>query len=867
MAKSSNDGEPEIYQKYDAEQDEYWDGLRRELERIKEELDSSNFELSQGLNISRQLVVDFMNASRRGLPIDRSNLKKLWHYLTSVELLKGKRLSKEIKKKRREIGNDNLDRLLLAAGFLPETPVLNADPSRHEDISRVVTSLSEFPKDKDPSVFSRLINDIQEVITQALLKDESIQGREKVEAWLKKQVKVDERISKQFWKAINKLLISGKNELTYSELFQLLQCIKINSKWDNSCLKMRISKCEFTTLTFSLQDYCELPEIADELKQTALDAENEFSRDDNEIREINLLDPVIRVSIACLFSSGTKQVIWQYSSSATHFENMLAALEKGLGYLDELDLIHFSNVAQGKQDYSLVKNSVVYKPRVSQGQSFNVRSDKRYSGIWVDQSLVIGSLQAVLIAVRNWLCDVFTDAKQQTDYYEVCQHVAAIEENLLTIRKDLDESVLKYSTIQEKGKQNYLFISNRLKETIDRITKIQAEKLNNNEPIQRLFENNFKRNLSMAYLMSARYAHTQGNLPKAKAMEFLNNQLLEEIEELKEYIPVKILGIVEELIGKLLSGSSKTAFTYEARRKLFDEEFRPAVEALKDYIYDENLSIGNFKGRFDFDVYLAASELFGNVARLDFYFCQADNLDDVKRLATISIPNFLQSAYYSAKIGRRQRAAQWLAYVSRSYCRLGKGEEEGEEVGEKAKAYADLAEQVLIPRIEPEQKNRYQRAILAEVNLARGEKLLLIDRKYDEAIPHFLQSLKGAIYIGFARIIADSLYGIARAARHQGNYRIVASLENSQVFDRDALQGKEPLFNEKNQAWEENEMAAYVIRFFNELDIQKDWSSVAEEFEKQAKRIWHKWFVDTNGEGKHPIEIEIERGQFLNKLK
>jgi hypothetical protein len=847
MAKSSNDSEPDIYKKYDEEQDEYWEKFRQELETIKEELDSSNFELSQGLNISRQLVVDFMNKSRRGLPIDRSNLKRLWHYLTSVELLKGKRLSKEIKKKRKEIGNDDLDRLLMAAGFLPETPVLNPDPNRYDEISRVVSSLSEFPKDKDGSAFSRLINEIGQEITQALPKDEDIQGRTEAEDWLKKQAAVNQRISKKFWKAINKLFISGKNEFTYSELFQLLQSIKNNSKWDNSCLKMRISKCEFTTLTFSLQDYCELKEIKKELDRAALDAENEFGQDDNEIKEISLLDPVISASITCLFSSGKKQVIWQHSSSATHFENMLAALEKGLGYLGKLDLIHFSNVAQGKQKYSLAKNSVTYRPKIRESNDRDVRMDKSYSGVWVDRSLVIGSLQAALIAVRSWLCDFLVEPEQQENYYQVCQDVAAIEENLLKVRKALDNSLQQHSITREIGKENNLFISNYLRTEINNIIRIKEEKLKDNEPINKLFRNNLQRNLCTACLMGARSAHTQGDLQKAKNyLDYLSN------EALAENAPAKILVTIEKLIGKWLSGSSEFEFTYEGRQKLFDKKFKPEVRALKDYI-----AAGHDRGRFNFDVCLAASELFGNFARLDFYFCQADNLNDVERLAKISIPNFLNSAYYSAKIGRRQRAADWLAYVSRSYCRLG-------EIG-KAKDYADLAEQVLMSRIEPQHKQRSRLAVLAEINLARGE-LLLINGEYKEAIPYFLESLKGAIYIGFICIIADSLYGIARAARHEGNYRIVASLEK--VFDQNAFQGTKLRLNEKNQAWEENKIAADVIRFLNNLEnIEQDWSSVADEFENQAKRIWHKWFVDNHGEGKHPIEIEIERGQFLNRLK
>ena len=64
---------------YEQMQLHYWEQLRQELQRYKAELGTSHSELAEGMGISRQPVVSFMQKSRQDLPIYRSNLIRLWN--------------------------------------------------------------------------------------------------------------------------------------------------------------------------------------------------------------------------------------------------------------------------------------------------------------------------------------------------------------------------------------------------------------------------------------------------------------------------------------------------------------------------------------------------------------------------------------------------------------------------------------------------------------------------------------------------------------------------------------------------------------------------------------------------------------------
>ena len=244
-------------------------------------------------------------------------------------------------------------------------------------------------------------------------------------------------------------------------------------------------------------------------------------------------------------------------------------------------------------------------------------------------------------------------------------------------------------------------------------------------------------------------------------------------------------------------------------------------------------------------------KFFARSARLDF----CSELESVQKLDTAA-ENFLMAAYCSSKIGLRLKAAHLLANASRVYCRLGDGD--------RSQKLANLTENIIKAEMKPTDVFSYQEAILAEVNIARGERLLLIDGSFTEALKLFFLSLKGSIYLGFTRLIAQNFYNIARVCEKLKTSKLKFAMLLAKYFDRQYLE----LFDQ-TKGWEKIKVTTEAMNFLNSLDASADWETIAKLFKEQAKSIWHQWFEETNPgkEGNHPVEDAIDNYQFLCRLK
>ncbi|MGB3692148.1 MAG: hypothetical protein WBG70_08860 [Spirulinaceae cyanobacterium] len=469
-------------------------------------------------------------------------------------------------------------------------------------------------------------------------------------------------------------------------------------------------------------------------------------------------------------------------------------------------------------------------------------NSKNYFGVWIDESTLTGGTQAIIIAVRKWLEDNLTDDNQRKIYIDFCKRISKAEGDLAKAIRSLEQYSLQ-------NKQDCHSASSYAKKALDSAIAIKQElSATNGSIFKELYEKNLERKLAMAYLVKARIAHTEGNIilgrEKLNCVKKIPNKFK------TEYVPVGILNEVENLNARFLSGNREFL---DDEIRIWQKQIERYLEELRDYIYTERLEVGNYQARFDFDVYLAVTEVFGNIALFNFYCCKAQDFVNPED----HIKYFLFAAHYSAKIGQKQKTASWLAYISRLYCRLGDKK--------KAESFCEVAEDILTTAIEPLYSLRYRESIFTETHLAKGEKLLLIDREPSLAVVSFLKALNGSIYIGFARLIADSFYGIARASKHLGNHRIGKSFRECVIFN-DALQEGKLWLDENKQSWQENKIAANALKFLNELDLETCWSDVSNQFKQEAKNIWHGWYLDSNLEGEHPFEKEIEEELFLGYL-
>ncbi|MBW4517882.1 MAG: hypothetical protein KME11_21980 [Timaviella obliquedivisa GSE-PSE-MK23-08B] len=855
--------------KYDEEQKQFWQNLHQVLEQFKADLEATNVELAQGLGISRQPLVTFMQTlGDRGLSIHRVHLVKLWDFLTSPSLLEHKKISKGAKQKRLQLRKEGADRLLEAAGFLPSARSNRSN--REQQSQRIRAMLASLP-DIGFANFNSLINDLEVAIrarafpyTQQLPSEQTSNPNllsipDRIQALFSEPLK-SEISSPIILGEIQRFLAtasaSGRFDLNDVELFELGSSILSDRHLKQSInpyIRVKVYQCQFTVLTFSLQHYLDDTEtvLKKELKQSQLAVESQLYYDDSRTRfgekydfaESKSVDSpfIMEAKIICQFPEIDEEICWLYRSSATHIENTLTALAIGMGYCQHLELIESSTRSLSQQGYGLVKASVAFR---EVGAEAGTGEGGIYESTWVDRGTIKAIIQSSLNATSKWLSDKLERQENYKNYYIVCQAVAEIENALAQGRKLLNDYAFRQ--IKDSSANRYLG-----KRVLDKVQELQRDMLRDNPILQDCFGAYLKRQSCFANLTCARSAHVEGNLTQARKFLDEVERRLRGDSNIQQCLEIKILYEIEWMVHQFFSGDSTFLSTKQWQSSLVDR-----LSMLNQYIAQQNLRYGKYSGRFDFSTYLCASEIFGRIARLNLCFCDEDDYSILKE----SIQHSIRAAYCASKIGYRQRSAHWLVNASRIHSRL--GDPEG-----LAKPLCEVASRIIRASLEPTYSGQYIDSIMAEVNLAYGEWYLLVEKDMPTAINYFLKSLRGAIYIGFARLIADGIYGMARASQNLSNYRISKSLK--QALNVDRLQSDIFSLDEKQQGWNENSIAAHVIEFLNELDKTKDWNLVSEQFKQQAKWIWQRWFTETHpGEiSSHPVVEKIDDYTYLARLK
>ena len=737
---------------YEQRQRHYWDQLRQELQRYKTELGASHSELADGMGISRQPVVSFMQEKREDLPIYRAHLVRLWDHLTSPESYPKRGVSEARRTNRQALRNDGPSHLLKLAGFLPDEENLKLEviPKRHQQIQRLVSGLSNIPVPDDADFVDLLAYLEREVISKAFgFKSLASTEQKKrlpyhhfseqdidqwADHWIKDNlyVKPTPEIEKRLKRAIAKLLRRGKYDLKDQEVFELFLSILDNSSIENktkSHYKIRVSQCQFSTLTFSILDSDSSGDQAfrDELLRIFLCAEAKLRFPDSDgcpvlapadkARYLNnsVSDMVTEALVTCIVrihkpnddqGDGDTQaeIRWSYGSSGTHFENMLTAIFKGMGCEEDLELVNFATTSLGQRSDSLVKSSTTFRSRSRQHV---------HQGVWVDSSIVVGTAQSVLVAVKSWLAHNLPNELAYRSYYDVCNITATIDNSLKHGCKVLSDYILNkhLQTLAAPAREHLE------KEVIARIKDVQEEYLQSMPILQNWHGVNLSRKYCWAQIACARSSFVAGDL--AQAAQFLENA--EEtlvIPGVAEDIPLTIRLDLEKMLQSFYGGDHRF-ITSRAWRKTLSAK----VKALHTYIYEENphSTHRHYCGRMDTDVYLCASEIFARAGRLEFTFATEVEVEYLEQAGE----NLLMAAYYASKVGERQRTAHWLANASRVYCRLGDGE--------KAAKLARIAERILKQAVDERYSPQYKEAIMAEVVPSTLPALLL--QTFNSAIP------------------------------------------------------------------------------------------------------------------------------------
>lgn len=854
--------------RHELDQQRYWDQLRQELQQYKDELGATNSELAEGMAISRQPLVSFMQNKRPDLPVHRSHLMRLWERLTSPEYLSSRRLSQDRFNSRQALYRDGPNRLLKAAGFLPEEEgsPLEVNPQRYQQIQRIVSGLSNVTV-QDDTDFVDLVDSLEtSFITKAFGFKRLSQSMEEgafscqnmsehtisqwIDGWIKENLYTQPlpHMEQRFRRALSKLIRQGKYNLRDKEIFELYLSVLENDRIDKKVqrgYRIRINQCQFSGLTFSILDLdvAEDDGFRDKLMGLFLYAEAKlrFSNDEDlatlesgeQSRYLRsaVSELVTEASVTCVFRSledaeeQHKHIRWSYRSSATHFENMFTAIYQGMGYERDLELVNFSTVSLGNHIDSLVKSSTTFKSQ---------KVERLHQGIWVDRSTVVATAQSVVVAVTSWLADNLPDSDAYACYHETCTAIAEMDYYLSHGSKVLSDYVLQQAEEPFAAPaRDYL-----IEKVINRIEQLRTQVLVKAPILEDWYGINLERKYCWAQIACARSYHVEGDLKQAaeclqKAAAAL------EVPGVDADVPLALRLNLEQVLQDFYGGDP----TFIAHR-VWRETLQPNLGALQKYIYgsQSDSTQRRYYGRLDANVYLCASEIFARVGRLEFTFATADEIDHLMQAAD----HLLVAAYYASKVGERQRCTHWLANASRVYCRLGEGE--------MADKLANAASQILRQAVNHRYSDQYKEAIMAEIHISNGEKALLIDQDRLKALHYFGRALQGAAYLGFVRLLADSLYDIARAADNL-----------DQPINVTELLG---YYSSPHNKRPTNPLVADVIDFLFDLDSNAVWADVVPKFKQQAKKIWHYWATTMadSQDVKHPIEDEIDNDRYLQYL-
>jgi hypothetical protein len=382
-----------------------------------------------------------------------------------------------------------------------------------------------------------------------------------------------------------------------------------------------------------------------------------------------------------------------------------------------------------------------------------------------------------------------------------------------------------------------------------------------------LFDENLQYIKEFSIFLQLRNYHIEGEILKAKKVLELKKR-----ENLSYEAPLWILFRVEEIFQKFFSGDRKFIHGRVWRNQK-DYTIQHFQDLLKTHISEKKSE------KINQVIYQTLAEAYGNTARLEFYFCD----EDEKSILDAAVEKFMAAAYFSMKTDNPHRIAHWLAQASRTCTRLYKIED--------ANNLIKMAALVISASLSSRDYYEYRFAVRAEVNLARGE-LYLAKCEYQTAFKCFQDALIGALHLGFARLIADAIYGISRSAYeiyqaidqdNKSTDQLVLSfnLEMRKILERYLEQEKRRSLRNLYSDLDTSEIninrkiLEFVHNLINtqvQLDILENnsiyWEILSRNSSDCAMEIWQLWSTEIHGPNKiHPIKELIKAGTFLKIIR
>ncbi|MEO1763793.1 MAG: hypothetical protein AAFR83_17910 [Cyanobacteria bacterium J06629_18] len=833
------------------------DKLREMLIFFLKEMGATQVELSKGMGVSRPVVIDFLNQDKDYLPVSSEGLVKLCENLQKNRPSKRKsnKDSNEDEsnlppeKMRQKLGEIGADELLESAGFLPnQTESIRVSPERFFQIAQIVALLELLDFEDLLSTTKEFLASASNKLTIASTKwFDDYQDDDALQALINKLwepqptlgLKLKLQVIEKLKSSRDNLRNAGKTKFSRKEAISLFLSILIKEKMsDEASLHARIKKLEFQTLSCSIDDDEQYCDIYRNLETIAYYAESQLKtpgislKKKPETRILDSIQPVIMAIATCSFGSGkqnSEPLEWIYTSSNTMVENAISACTLNMGLKEDTFLTISTNTLDSSI-HSLVETTVILGEK------------QQYQGIWVDRDSMTVMLQAIVCAVKQWFADKTRKKELDSKIYEsACRNLSDLRKRLIKIRKAfhnfqfLDEGcqVSEIKKIAEEAKQN--------------LENIPAN------DIYFPYRLNFYRCYCLAKRLELRLSNFQGNIINAKSLISELTEAINHPENFKLNIDKKELSPIEALVHseiylyELSAGHSSKLFQEIHTNRSIDfgqwDKKITNVRNTNSCYKDAGL-----------DVYESLSEITGNIARIYFYVSR--DITDLEQVPQM----FLSAAYYALRIGLIQRVSRWIALAGRVWIRL-----KNKKLALQA---LKLSEKLAKTDLTTGHSDNFAQAVLSEINLLKGEYLLLIEKNETAALTNFIEALKGSVYLGLNRRICDSLFNIYRCSEKLGSLSIKEGL--NRVFSEEEKLIKS---NIKKLNPMSNNNSEKALELLCNLYSKKDnptWFQVRHEFSTLAAQIWQTWHQDTcenNMNTTHPIAKEIEAGTWLCQVE
>ncbi|GAB1541995.1 hypothetical protein NUACC21_46680 [Scytonema sp. NUACC21] len=835
------------------------EALREMLHFFLDKMGATQVELSEGMGVSRPVVIDFLNKEKERLPVDREGLIQLCKNLRNRRASKRKlkreneKTSQEIESNpdelRKLLGDTGADELLESAGFLPEkTKIIRVSSERFFQIAQVAALLELLE-------FEDLLSTTQEFVAIASNKlaiasnklfwksgssqendslgylIESLRNSHPTFLGLKLRLEVIEKLGRTW----ERLKAGGKTNFSRQEAIALFLSITIKEqmlKYPTN-LHLRVQKLEFKTLSRTIHQEKEYSELYHRFVQISHQAECELKTPGIcpptklEAQSLHSLNPVIMAVVTCSFSYDGKShefLEWMYTSSNTIVENAIGACSLHMGLTEEIANVTLSTKTLDSSVDSLVETTVV------------LGNQQQYQGIWVDRDSMITILQAIVSAAKQWISERSCNGELNLEIYSsACKTLSELRRKLTKVRMAF---------------QNFQFLDEECESTqIKRIADTARDELKKipQEKIYFSYRLNFYRCYFLAKRLELRLSNFQGNISNAELLiQEIKETLEEDCKVKEELVPIQALIQSEIYLYELSCGHEVDLFEPSQRKKWigltkWDTKIKEAIRV--GFCYKDP----------GLDIYQALSEIYGNAARIEFY------LSNDRNTLEETAAHFLRAAHYASRIGLTQRMVRWLALAGRVWVRLGDGKLTIQALSFARKfAKADLT---------TGHSHNFCQAVLSEINLLDGEYSLFIKNDPTRALESFLEALKGSVYLGLNRRICDALVNISRCSKKLGNLSVKEGL--SRVFkeeDRLTESNKRKLNSMRNHT---SEKVLDLLCSLSNGEDNPTWFQVRGEFSKLAAETWQLWHHNTSktgGKTKHPIAELIESESWLRQV-